>query len=346
MFADLRVKFGQPCQILGWGHTDCQTDPGFNKVSQSDFIKDYLSHQARQELFGHQSPWTDQEINAKAEKWINSIGINERSFFSGTVSEMGLIAARRCLKNAGFNPADLKLIIGGSNTHERYPSLADQIKCGLGQSSAACWDITEACVTNAAAIQSGVAQIRSGLASNVLVVCSEKATILANRDKYLYSNLFGDGAFAVLLAAGVQDSFLAFDIISLPEDGQIDLIYKTDDGFEQNGPKVHGFVGKQVVDFLNKFLTKAGIDPSEVDHLIPHQPSRKTLDLLEKEFRKICPNFKGQFHRNVETMGNLSSVSPGLIIASSIESGVIKPDELKVIITFGSGLSIGAYAFR
>ena len=80
MFADLRVKFGQPCQILGWGHTDCQTDPGFNKVSQSDFIKYYLSHQARQELFGHQPPWTDQEINAKAEKWINSIGIMSAHF--------------------------------------------------------------------------------------------------------------------------------------------------------------------------------------------------------------------------------------------------------------------------
>jgi 3-oxoacyl-[acyl-carrier-protein] synthase-3 len=336
----------QKCSVIGYGHTELQDDPErLREVTQAQFI-DMLSFETRCQLLGTSKPWLEADKVAVADGWISMTGIHRRVFFNGPIADLALIAARKCLAQAGVSAMDLDAIVAGSNTGPGYPSLADRIKHGLGQhSQAMAYDLQEACPVGCVAVFNGWNLVRSGVAKKVLVVCAEKATTLAKLDDWKGSNLFGDAAFAFLLSASEQEAFKFFDIRSEPFDGQLHLITKTEDGFAQKGLGVHKFVGREVVRILVEGVNRAGILPADIRHLVPHQPSSKTLNLLEEKLRENWPTFGGQVHRNVEYTGNTSGASTGSLISRGVASGDIKPGELVLVSTFGAGLSVGNYAF-
>ena len=349
MFVNVKkISSAINCRALTWGHTDVLDDSRFEIISQADFIRRKMSESARRELLGPTEHNSDDAIAKREIKWISQTGISQRIFFDGTTSELAAIAAKKCLTKAQILPGQIDVIIGGTNTGPGYPSLADHVKLALGDevSGAACWDMTEACPVGAASILNGWSMVRSGVGRYVLVVCAEKATTLAPIDKWESSNLFGDAAFAVLLTAGDFESFEFFDGHSLPFNGNIDKVVKTGQGFTQDGPSVHKFVGREVVDTIVEAVAATGIDPAEIMHLVPHQPSGKTLDLLRRKLQNAWPSFSGRMYENVSFTGNTSGASTGSIISKKIEEGVIKPGELVVVTTFGSGLSIFNYGFR
>lgn len=339
---------GQACRIVAYGHTEPTDDLRFRVLTQVDFIADMLSSRAKQDLLGAAPPWTTEDFSTIAEKWVSQTGIKERIFFFGTTAELGAIAARKCLQQANISALELDAIVAGSNTGPGYPSLADHLKCALGQKSQAmAYDVQEACPVGSVAVFNAWNLIRSGATKKVLVVCAEKATTLAALDDWKGSNLFGDAASAFLLEASDVEAFQFFDFHAEPFDGQLDMIVKTHEGFAQNGLGVHRFVGKEVVRLLLEAVAKAGIDPNDISHLVPHQPSAKTLDLLFSKLALAWPNFSQiQTHRNVEYTGNTSGASTGSLISAGVASGQIRPGELVLVTTFGSGLSIGNYAFR
>lgn len=336
------------CKIIGYGHTDVGDDPRIRLVGQEEFIRAFMTDAGRTDLFGHKGPWSTDEIQATVAKWHSMPGISTRLFFSGTVMELAVSAARKALAHASLGPQDLDLIIDGTNTGPGYPSLADHIKRGLGgDSQAMCWHTTEACTVGVYSVFQAWSLIRSGACRHVLVVCAEKATTLAPVDDWKNSNLFGDAASAFVLSrTNGDDAFLFFDGQSRPEGENINHIKKTESGFQQDGNKVHAFVGSTVVQDLTKAIRRAEINPADIKHLVPHQPSRKTLDFLYKGFRAGLPDSQPIFHRCVETTGNLSGASTGFLISRGVYDGTIKPGDLVVVNAFGGGLSIGSYAFR
>lgn len=341
------LKFGQLCQVIGYGHTKVGDDPRFRLVTAEDYIRDLMSLEGRRNLFGSEPPWSSEDIAALAEKWLAQTGIVQRIHFAGSVTDLAALAAKECLRQAAVQPAELDAIIGGTNTGPGYPSLADHVKLALGQESAAlAYDVAEACPVGAIAVFNGWTLVRSGVCQKVLVVCAEKATTLTSFDEWKGANLFGDAAFAFLLSASSEEAFIFFDTESLPFGGQIDKIIKGQKGFQQDGNAVHKFVGRQVVQSLVRAVAAAGLSPAEIKHLVPHQPSKPTLDLLLSKLGEAWPDFRGVMHRNVEYTGNTSGASTGSLISSGVHSGLIKPNDLVVVTTFGSGLSIANYGYR
>jgi len=336
------------CQALGWSHTKVSDDSRFTMVDQATFIREYMSEEARRYLLGSRRFNSQEAIAEKAQEWVDLFGIEERIFFSGTTADMAVIVARKCLEKTGVLPSQLDAIIGGTNTGPGYPSLADHIKLGLGDkdSQALCSDVTEACPVGAVAIFNGWNLIRSGACQHVLVVCSEKATELTSYDKWLGSNLFGCGAFAVLLRAGQIESFDFFDAYCTPFDGNIEKVRKVNGGFLQDGPDVHKWVGREVVRYLTSGLQKAGLDPSQIKHLVPHQPSGKTLELLFEKIQKQWPSFSGKMHNQVAHTGNLSGATTGRVISDQIEQGTIVEGDTVYVSTFGAGLTAFNYVMR
>lgn len=336
------------CRILGWGHTKPQVDDGFRIVDQSTFIAEYMSEAARIDLLGQDDCNDPEAIKAKAADWVSKTEIAERIFFSGTTAELAAISAKRCLSRAGISVDCIDAIIGATNTGPGYPSLADHVKLSLGSelSHATCFDVTEACTAGAVAMFNAWNLIRSGACRCVLVVCAEKATTLTRPDNWIGANLFGDGAYAVVLAADKVDSFEFFDGHSLPFNGNLNRVIKTEDGFKQDGPDVHKFVGRKVVPTVVQAVQQAGIDPADINHVVPHQPSGKTLNLFFSRLENAWPSFSGERHQMVQNMGNLSSASTGYVISEKLDQGIIKAGDLVLVSTFGSGLSIFNYGFR
>lgn len=347
MFYKVKDLVSRCCEIKAFGHAQVGDDPKLVSLSQADFIRQIMSPKGRQTLFGEDLPLDDPRIDAMAEKWIEAITIRERPFFiGGTTSELGAIAARKCLDKAGVLPCEVDAVIGATNTGPEYPSLADELVELLGCTKARAYDVQEACTSGSVAIEAAHSAIISGKHKAVLVVCSERASVLAPYDDCYRSNLFGDSSFAVLLVASDKESFVFFDFYCEPFEGNVDRIRKTDQGFTQDGPKVHAFVQKRVVPLLVQGVEAAGISSANIAHLVVHQPSGRTLDGLFRKLTRAWPDFdERNFHRVVETMGNTSSASTGWIISSEIEKGNIKPGQLVVVSTFGAGLSVGNFAF-
>ena len=349
MFINVRtMEAAHKCRIVSWGHTEVTDDPRFEALSQAEFIKRKMSEAARRQLLGEAEHNSDEAIAREEADWISKTGITRRVFFGGSTSELAAIAAKKCLAKAQILPGQLDVIIGGTNTGPGYPSLADHIKLALGDStsSAVCWDISEACPVGAISVFNGWSIVRSGIGRYVLVVCAEKATTLAPADNWLAANLFGDASFGLLLSVGDKESFQFFDGHCLPFDGNIDKVVKTEHGFSQDGPSVHKFVGREVVDTIVQAARAADLDPGDIDHFIPHQPSGKTLELLRRKLQSAWPTFSGHFHDNVGFTGNVSGASTGSVISRKIEQGIIKPGDRVFVSTFGSGLSIFNYGFR
>lgn len=334
------------CQVTAYSHVELG-DPGYYSLTQTEFIRDFMSAEGRRKLLGGEPPWSDEDIALAADQWTRKTSICRRNFFSGSTVELGAIAARKCLHSAGVAPTELDAIIGGSNTGPGYPSLADYVKLALGQESGAmAYDVAEACPVGAVVVFNGWNLVTNGLARKVLVVCAEKASALTSADNWRASNLFGDGAFAFLLTAADAEAFVFFDFQSLPFGGGIEKIVKTEGGIWQDGNAVHKFVGRQAVSGLVTAVREAGIDPADIDHLVPHQPSGQTVDFFAEKIRVSWPTFRGQIHRHVETAGNSSGASTGTLISRGISSGLIRHNDLVVVTTFGAGLALGSYAFR
>lgn len=349
MFCKVKDLVPSRCKILAFGHAGIGDDPRLVSLTQADFIRNIMSSRGREELFGRSVDLHDPCIDEMAEKWVEAIGIKERIFFiGGSTSQLGTIAAHKCLDKAGISLKDIDAVVGATNTGPEYPSLADEVIFHLGEEccNARAYDVQEACTAGAVAIDAAHSMITSGKHKVVLVVCSERASVLAPYDDCYNSNLFGDAAFAVLLVASKEESFVFFDFYCEPFDGNIDRIRKTETGFNQDGKKVHIFVQKRVMSLLVEGVAKAGILPASIDHLVAHQPSSRTLDGLLRKLQVAWPDFDvNNFHISLGTMGNTSSASTGWIISSEIEKGNIKSGQLVVVSTFGAGLSVGNFAF-
>lgn len=337
-----------PCHIIGYGHVELGDDPRYRVLTQEEFIRDRMTPVGKQDIFGKLPPWSKEDVRIVADRWREKTGIINRNFFFGTTAELATIAAKKCLAHAGVDAAELDFIVGGSNTGPGYPSLADYVKFHLGkESEAMAHDVAEACPVGAIAVLDGWTKIRSQLGEKVLVVCAERASALTEADYWRNSNLFGDGAFAFLLGTRKEEeSFIFFDGHCLPFGGGIEHIVKTEIGIRQNGDKVHQFAAKHVFRALTKAVEMAGINIADIDHVILHQPSKRTLDLLQSNLQRAWPEFRGTFHRNIESAGNTSGASTGTLISRGVHRGLIKRGQLVLVCTFGSGLSIANYAYR
>lgn len=354
MFINTKDLPGYGVEIFGYGHTDPDFDQRLSRVSQQDFLTQYIPDESKEKIFGHPPPFLNDEIELEVKKAIDKIGFSNRTFFQGKNHELALIAAERCLSTTGLLPSELDAIIVGTNTWRKgYPSLADHLKNDLmihyndGTSKALCFDMTEACTVGSIAVFNAYSLIKSGICETVLVVLSEKATDLADPKVWTEANLFGDAAGALLLTRSEKDSFIFFNINSLPSDGNLTAIFKNDEGFfKQDTKKVHRFVGGTVGEFLSSSLRQSSLTPEDVSHLISHQPSAKTLNFLEEYTKNKLPGLKGKLHWDIEGMGNTSSASTVVLISKLLSQGIIKRNEIVLVTTFGAGVSIGNYAFR
>ncbi|MBI2984313.1 MAG: hypothetical protein HYY50_01690 [Candidatus Kerfeldbacteria bacterium] len=358
MFVDVRkLGAGQACRIAGYGHTVLGEEYLYDNPR---FIREVLSPTGRTRLWlevGDPSTMSEEELVARADAKMSALplGIRSRYLYPGPTSMLAAMAAETALADAGWLAADLDAIIVATNTGRGYPSTADMVKLHLDQrSEALCFDLTEACSAGVAAIFDGWRGIRSGAWRRVLVIGAENALTLATPDNhepeldnYKDCNLFGSAAFALAMEAAAVEQFRFFDQLSEPFDGQSEWVRKGPHGFTQDGRRVHEYIGRAIPPRIVAACQQAGIDPADVRHVFPHMPSRKTVDFFIERLRRLWPRevFNGCIHENIATHGNTSAASSGWLLARAKASGLLRPGDICIIWSFGSGMSAAGTAF-
>ena len=303
-------------------------------------------------------------LNSEFEKTLNTSndwiitrsGIKQRHFANEdeTTSKMAVLAGKKALEDANIEASDLDAIILATSTADlTFPSAATMVQSGLGMSHGFAYDVQAVCAGFIYALATANAQILSGQAKRILVIGSETFSNLMDWTDRSTCVLFGDGAGAVVLE--VQNStgtkkdrgILSVDLNS---DGSYRDILYVDGGVSQKTTGYLRMEGKEVfkhaVDKLaktsEKAMAKAGIDPGEVDWVVPHQAN---VRIIQGTVRKMgIPNEK--VIKTVQDHGNTSAASIPLALSVASRSGQIEKNDLIVTEAIGGGLAWGAIVLR
>ena len=141
-----------------------------------------------------------------SDAWIRErTGIAERRIAdeSQASSDLALEASRAALASAQLAPADIDLIIVATSTPDHvFPSTACLLQAKLGIKACPAFDVQAVCSGFVYALAIADRFIRSGMNRRALVVGTEVFSRIMDWNDRATCVLFGDGAGAVVLAAG------------------------------------------------------------------------------------------------------------------------------------------------
>ncbi len=274
--------------------------------------------------------------------------------------EMGLVAARQALANAGRNAADVDaVLVACSNMQRPYPAMAVELQHFLGAGGYG-YDMNVACASAAFGVQTAVDAVSRGSARAALVVSPEICTghlNFRNRDCHF---IFGDAATALLVepletATGEH----RFEVLGTRLQTQFSNNIRNNFGFlnrseepsrpwndvlfNQEGRKVFKEVVPMVADLLVSHLTELGIAPSSVKRFWLHQANLSMNQLIAKKVLGHEPSIE-EAPIILDEYANTSSA--GSVIAFHKYHTDLKPGDVGVLCAFGAGYSAGSVVVR
>jgi 3-oxoacyl-[acyl-carrier-protein] synthase-3 len=285
-----------------------------------------------------------------SDEWIRErTGIERRHIAekSQASSDLALEAGKRALQAAGVSAESLDLIIVATSTPDYvFPSTACLLQAKLGVKGSAAFDVQAVCSGFVYALSTADHFIRSGQYKKALVVGAEVFSRILDWNDRGTCVLFGDGAGAVVLAAGDQPgihaSVLRADgshagMLSVP--GNVCGGAITGSPFLQmNGQAVFKFAVKVLEESARETVAAAGMKLSDIDWLIPHQANVRILDATARKLG--LPSEK--LAVTVDHHGNTSAASVPLALDEYIRAGRIKPGQRLLLQGVGGGFTWGS----
>lgn len=294
-------------------------------------------------------------VDTKAE-WIESkLGIKERHIASQTEasSDLATEAAKRALEHAGLSHDDVDLIIVATSTPDRLaPSTACFVQHKLKAYNAVAFDIAAVCSGFLYGMSVASQYIASGVYNHVLVIGADtfsKITDWKRRDCVF----FGDGAGAAVLTHCDNDAgFLAYRLYSdgrgryhftIPAGGsEMPASEKTLSErlhyFQMNGGEVYRTATEVLPQAISQVLKDTNLDISEIDYLIPHQPSigilKKTAEIIGLPFEKV--------RTSMDRYANTSGGTIPIMLDETNREGLLKPGMNILFAAVGAGWTYGA----
>ncbi len=285
-----------------------------------------------------------------SDEWIATrTGIRARHLAESgrTSSDLALEASRRALSMAGIDASGIDLIIVATSTPDFiFPSTACLLQGKLGNRGATAFDVQAVCSGFVYALTIAEKFIRSGSHHRALVVGAEVfSRILDWRDRGTCV-LFGDGAGAVVLEADERPGILAtalhadgahHGILSVPGNvcgGQV-----TGDPFlRMDGQAVFKFAVRVLAEVAHECCDAAGVPPTGVDWLIPHQAN---IRIIEATARKMGLEME-RVIVTVDRHGNTSAASVPLALDTAVRDGRIQRGQKIMLEGVGGGFTWGA----
>lgn len=285
-----------------------------------------------------------------SDEWIRArTGICQRYIAAPeqTSSALAFESAQRAIASAGITPDDIGLIIVATSTPDFiFPSTACLLQGKLGIKRCPAFDVQAVCSGFIYALDIADKFIRSGSCKYALVVGAEVFSRLLDWSDRGTCVLFGDGSGAVVLGAsetpGVHASVLHADgsqagILSTP--GQICGGEILGDPFvRMDGQAVFKFAVRVLDEVAREALDLCGMQPSDVDWLIPHQANVRILEATAKKLGIDT----ARVVVTVDQHANTSAASIPLALDVAVRDGRIKPGQKILLEGVGGGFTWGA----
>ena len=279
-----------------------------------------------------------------------------------TALDLGEQACRKLFTRTGFRTEQINAILFCTQSPDYImPPNACLLQHRLGlPRTIAALDYSLACSGFVYGVYLSNALVQSGMAGHVLLITAESYSKWIHLDDRGPMTLFGDGAAATLISAGVSGigSFaLATDggegascfivpaggarmprspetaLPKMDKNGNV----RAEDNLYMNGAAVLDFVKKEIPTLVRDLLDRENLTLDDLDLIVFHQASQISLDLLHKTLH--IPKDKQFIH--IADIGNTVSASIPIALREAELQGKLKSGMRVMLVGFGVGLSWG-----
>ncbi|ASU78156.1 ketoacyl-ACP synthase III [Actinopolyspora erythraea] len=291
-------------------------------------------------------------------EWIEErTGVLERrTADSGqAASDLAANASMRALRSAGIAPEQVGLVVLGTSTlDELGPATACRVQHQISATSAVAFDVNAACSGFVFGMQ--IAHdwlVQRGRGRYALVIGVELYSKFLDPTDRGTAVLFADGAGAavvgevppgrgILHVATGSDGSQA-DQVLIPGGGSRvpaseESLAKGAHTIHMNGRAVRDFITDAFPRVLDETCRAAGIESTELDMIVPHQPNPLLLRHLAEQ-AGIPPE------KTVITgdrVGNVGAASIPVALTHAVAEGRVGDGEYVLLPTFGAGVTWGA----
>ncbi|MCL4114381.1 UNVERIFIED_CONTAM: hypothetical protein GTU68_052317 [Idotea baltica] len=311
-----------------------------------------------------------EDLLETSDEWIQErTGIQERRFgerHKETTTTMGAAAARKAIDNAGIEKEDIDFIIFATLSPDYFfpgCGVLVQRELELSSTEIGALDIRNQCSGFVYALSVADQFIKAGMYKNILVIGSEMHSMgldFTKRGRNV-SVIFGDGAGAVIVqpteqtGQGILASRLHSDGREAEElafispgchggyHGEKEKYGFSENSFDtvfitMNGQHVFKFAIKKFPEVIMEVLEEAGLAPSDIDLLIPHQANLRISQFVQRTLKMD----DSKVFSNIQKYGNTTAASIPIALSEAHEMGKIKSGDVICLAAFGSGFTWGA----
>lgn len=282
------------------------------------------------------------------DQWIRDrVGIIERRFADKDelLVDMAVTAGERALADAGVEPSDVDtVIIPNCTMPSPIPNAAAQVADRLGIKAAGAFDLNAACAGFCYGLGVASDLIKAGSAGRVLVIGAEKLTDVVEPVDRANAIIFADGAGAAVVGPSDEPEI---GPVSWGSAGDlVDTIYMRDHRYiYQEGQAVFRWATTKIAPVALEAVAAAGLAPSDIDVLIPHQANLRIVEAIAKRLRTKGARDDMIVADDIKYSGNTSSASIPMALDHMRAAGTVSRADVVLAVGFGAGLSYAGQVF-
>ncbi|HVV08831.1 beta-ketoacyl-ACP synthase III [Amycolatopsis sp.] len=281
------------------------------------------------------------------DQWIRDrVGIIERRFAEKDelLVDMAVTAGGNALADAGVEPSEIDTVIVPNCTMPSpIPNAAAQVADRLGIKAAGAFDLNAACAGFCYGLGVASDLVRAGSAGKALVIGAEKLTDVVDPTDRANAIIFADGAGAAVV--GPSDEPGIGPVAWGSAGDLVDTIYMRDHRYiYQEGQSVFRWATTQIAPIALRALELAGLQPSDVDVLIPHQANLRIVESIAKKLRAKGAREDMVVADDIKYSGNTSSASIPMALDHMRKAGTVSSGDVVLVVGFGAGLSYAGQA--
>jgi 3-oxoacyl-[acyl-carrier-protein] synthase-3 len=276
------------------------------------------------------------------EPWIvRRTGITERRRArpDARLSALAADAGRAALADAELAAQEIDLVLVATFTPDSIiPPVSAEVAHLIGAVGAGAFDVNGACTGFISALATADALIGAGAARNALVIGAEIISRHLDSSDRKTAVVFGDGAGAVVLAAGAPGGLGRFVMGS---DGAQSRLITTDPAtgtLRMDGHETFKQAVLRMVEVSLGACAAAHADIADVDLFVFHQANgRITATLTER--LGVDPS---RVVDCIARLGNTSAASVPLALAHARDAGQLRPGARVLLAAVGAGFTWAA----
>lgn len=291
---------------------------------------------------------TNEDLAARVDttpEWIyKNLGIRERHISEGELtSDLAAKAAERAIAAANIDREEIGLVILATSTPDRKaPSTACVVKHKLNiKNHCPAFDLAAVCSGFVYALNLAATQIQVGVCKKALVIGADCFSTITDWDRR-DCVFFGDGAGAVIVEATEEDVFYHGLAFSETENVDNFTVFPNDKTFTMNAKAVYETGSKVLPTAVKKVIADCGLTVSDINCIIPHQPSKR---LLTSAAENLGIDFS-LIKTNMERYANTSGGTVPILLDETVRAGEISKDDIVVFAAVGSGWTWAASVMK